>query len=120
MVRKIAILLVLFSSMIADVHPATLTWDANSDAEYYVIYVRPVGGTDWTVIGDQIRGTSWEVPNMAIYNDDYEFTIKCFNACGNSSDYATPITYNQCVQGVVDAVVNMKLVIEINTGTRGQ
>jgi hypothetical protein len=69
-----------------------LQWDANDDAEYYVVY--------WSTGPDSFSDeNSIEVPADETFlelmpspnNEEYYFTVKAFNECGNSSDFSEPV-----------------------------
>lgn len=112
------LLFVLVIATIASSFAATLQWDENSDATYYEAYYRIEGGTDWTAFeANPITDTSVEIPEMETYNQNYEFSVRAFNECGNSSDYSDVVTYNTCTDEVLDQPINLKVVISVQVTT---
>ena len=67
----------------------TLSWDSNNDADYYVVYWREKNNPSNVKNSDNIDKAvlQYQVTNL----DEsvvYEFAVKAFNLCGNSSDYS--------------------------------
>lgn len=79
---------------------ATLTWDPNPDAEYYVVYCSTVAG-DWNVVHTTTSATAVSLDLSTVTfkggplspGVNYSFAVKAFNACGNSSDYSDSLAY---------------------------
>lgn len=67
----------------------SLTWDQNSEADYYIVYWKlSTDSIDQSVNSGNIGNvTSFTVPNLE-EGKTYNFAVKAFNACGNSSDYS--------------------------------
>lgn len=87
-----SILLLLYPASASAADP-TLTWDPNEDAEYYQVYIRGDGQTDYIVVSDKIPAgtTSFKLmpsPDGKIYH----YAVKAFNSCGNSSDFSDDIS----------------------------
>lgn len=90
-----SVVLIILCSFAAVAYAADipkLQWDANDDAEYYVVYwsTNPDSFSDENSIEVQVDETFLELvpsPN----NEEYYFTVKAFNECGNSSDFSEPV-----------------------------
>ncbi len=85
-----------------------LQWDANDDADYYVVY--------WSKDPDSFtEENSLEVPADETYleltaspgGEEYYYSIKAFNECGNSSDFS-------------DVIVSAHLPLALYGGTAGK
>lgn len=76
------------------VFAATLAWDFNDCADYYIIYRRKAGEADYTWCSSEIQAPTLEyklgglVPGVTYY-----FSVKAFNVFGNSSDFSDEVTY---------------------------
>lgn len=89
------VLLIVFGSFAAvayAVDSPMLQWDANDDAEYYVVYwsTDPDSFSDENSIEVSADETFLELvpsPN----NEEYYFSVKAFNSCGNSSEFSEPV-----------------------------
>lgn len=88
------VLLLIFCSFAAAYAADTpmLQWDANDDADYYVVYwsTDPHSFSDENSIEVPVDETFLELvpsPN----NEEYYFTVKAFNEFGNSSDFSEPV-----------------------------
>lgn len=71
---------------------AVLQWDANSDADYYIVC--------WgNGSGEYTEGCSYDIPEEIttyLLKDSpdgkvYHYSVKAFNYCGNSSDFSEEI-----------------------------
>ncbi len=66
----------------------TLEWDANDDADYYVVYWGYSSG-DYTEYSDNIDATETEYTAVDILaSENTYFAVKAFNSCGNSSEFS--------------------------------
>lgn len=74
----------------------SLSWDANSDADYYIVYwvrtdTAPIDPAPETLsVSGHITGTSFVTVDLEA--GQYFFAVKAFNSCGNSSDYSDWVT----------------------------
>lgn len=69
-----------------------LTWDANGDADYYQVYMRARGESEYTLVSGQIpAGTTSFRLMPAPGNEIHYFSVKAFNNYGNSSDFSDEI-----------------------------
>jgi len=100
MFKKMFFTLLFLLISINSVFAITLTWDANPDADYHVIYCSINGAepvTIYTTASDQI--TSLDLSKVVINGGtfvagvNYTFLIKAFNTCGNSSDFSDGLAY---------------------------
>lgn len=70
----------------------TISWDQNPDADYYIVYTKPLGSNDseYTPASEQIRGLSYEFKGL---NDGetFDVSVKAFNVCGNGSNFSDSI-----------------------------
>lgn len=90
-----AVLLAILCSFTVAAYAADiplLQWDANDDADYYVVY--------WSTTQDSFSDeNSIEVPADETFlelmpspnNEEYYFTVRTVNECGNSSDFSEPV-----------------------------
>lgn len=110
-----AILILTIFGYVERDYAAVLSWDKNTDATTYTVYVRDAGGanTDYRVVQDGIAGTSITVM-PSIHNHDYEYAVKAFNECGNSSDYSDPVKYNDCLSQVIKKTTGLKISITLS------
>lgn len=92
----------------------TLVWDASEGAEHYKLYIRDAGTNEWTILSDNIKKTSIEVPAMNVADKEYEFGVKAFNRWGNHSDMSDIVTYNQAQYEPVLPPQNFRIVIDVN------
>jgi hypothetical protein len=88
----VLIILCLFGAAAYAADIPMLQWDANDDADYYVVYWSkdPDTFTDENSIEVPVDETFLELmpsPN----NEEYYFSVKAFNECGNSSDFSEPV-----------------------------
>lgn len=109
---KIILFLLLFISLSCESIAATVTvgWDVNTDAEYYVVYRKKSGETDdmYVIIANNVTATQASI----IVSDDnqiYDYTVKAFNSCGNSSDFSDPVSYNAYVDNTMQKVTQLKI-----------
>lgn len=83
--------LMIFLSNIAYADDAILEWDENNDADYYVVY--------WSTDSDFSEGDSMVIPGDMSFleledssdGQEYYYTVRAFNACGNTSDFSDSI-----------------------------
>lgn len=97
------LMLLVFAILCGPTHAlvGSLTWDVNPDADGYEVYCRVSTDDAWEVV--DVKTTQGD--NQTIFDNimfqgeklqpgiNYMFTVKAFNTCGNSSDYADAITY---------------------------
>ena len=93
---------------------ASLQWDKNADADSYAVYIREKGSAEWTEAEKNITGSTWEIPVLAGDNTVYEFSVKAFNACGNSSDYSDAVEYTPCMAMIPAMVKNGQIVLTLS------
>lgn len=93
-----------------------LQWDHNADADYYVVYYR-VNLTDTFLELTQTEGIQVSLDNLEQLKPGvtYEFSVKAFNSCGNSSDFSDTVfaTIKSDISIVLDINLN-ELKIDIN------
>jgi hypothetical protein len=86
------LMLVLFSFTAYAADSPRLEWDANDDADYYVVY--------WSKTPNAFtEANSIDVPGDITYlelvaspgGEEYYYTVKAFNDYGNSSDFSEPV-----------------------------
>ncbi|MFA6009703.1 MAG: hypothetical protein WC799_06955 [Desulfobacteraceae bacterium] len=71
----------------------TLTWYPNEDADYYQVYMRGDGETEYSLVSNQIPAGTTSFKLMPSPNGKtYHFAVKAFNSCGNSSDFSDDIS----------------------------
>lgn len=92
LISVVLIILFLFAAAAYAADIPMLQWDSNDDADYYVVYwsTDPDTFTDENSIEVPVDETFLELvpsPN----NEEYYFTVKAFNECGNSSDFSEPV-----------------------------
>ena len=80
----------------------SLTWDVNTDADYYVVSWGELPGV-YTVSSDQIKTEAFDITNL---HCKYKyFAVKAFNECGNSSDFSDEVVTDKVVIKPVNVVV---------------
>lgn len=95
---------------------ASLQWDHNEDADYYVVYRRTAGSQEYTWCSSNISAPTVEykigglVPGVTYY-----YSLKAFNWCGNSSDFSEEVVYVATAADIV--VVDPGSDINIDSGT---
>lgn len=109
MKKLLIILIVLLLS--APVFSATLEWDENEDADYYVVYWGAESGA-YTGHSEDITGTSFTDNNMDGTKKYY--AVKAFNSCGNSSDFSTEIEYCKPVKNTSNVKFQVEVVVTVN------
>lgn len=69
-----------------------LQWDANDDADYYVVYWSkdPASFTEENSIQVPANETFLEL-TASPGGEEYYFSVKAYNECGNSSDFSDPV-----------------------------
>lgn len=78
---------------------ATLLWDKNDCADYYIVYTKLSDDPVWFEASNEIYNTFVNMKTLRYKNDLlledvlYMFTVKAFNIYGNSSDFADPVSY---------------------------
>lgn len=88
------ILAVLIMAGLAYAAGPKLTWDANEDAEYYIVYRGESPGIyTWESNPINVPVTEMELLPLNLPPGTYYFSVKAFNGCGNSSDYSDEIVY---------------------------
>ncbi|GAB6094588.1 hypothetical protein JCM14469_08400 [Desulfatiferula olefinivorans] len=82
----------LWSPALCSAATVSLSWDRNSDADYYIVYwirsdSEPVSpAVDTLSASDAVTETGYVTGDLAAGR--YYFAVKAFNSCGNSSDYS--------------------------------
>ncbi|GAB6094094.1 hypothetical protein JCM14469_03460 [Desulfatiferula olefinivorans] len=77
-----------------------LRWDANADADYYVVYWRTAGESVPGGQSDPIDAGTLSYPLWACDGQTtWYYSVKAFNACGNSSDFSDEIQTTLCPAG---------------------
>lgn len=87
-IKVISLLLcIIFIASIPTIAETILTWETNSDADYYVVY--------WSLTeGGEVVGHSDNIPEDTLTytipkeHEGMWFSVKAFNNCGNSSDFS--------------------------------
>jgi hypothetical protein len=83
--------IVLSSAAHAD--NAVLSWDQNSDADYYLVYVRGDNETGYTQVSGPIpSGTTTFQLKDSPSGSMYHYSVKAFNSCGNSTEFSEEIS----------------------------
>jgi hypothetical protein len=95
-------ILVMILSVLCLAWPAwaadtALQWDANADADYYVVYWRTAGELTPSGQSDPIDANTLSYP-LSTCDDGmtWYYSVKAFNACGNSSDFSDEIQTTLC------------------------
>lgn len=70
----------------------TLQWDANEDAEYYVVYYGTTS-QNYTQNSGNILAPTIQYTVKNLMETDWYFSVKAFNSCGNSSDFSDEVSY---------------------------
>lgn len=101
---------IFFLSSFAYAGDATLEWDENSDADYYVVY--------WSTAPNSFtEENSMEIPGDMTFVEledssdgkDYYYTVKAYNECGNSSDFSDTVkSAHLPIEGSYGAAVSSK------------
>lgn len=108
--KIIMFLVVLFISVQSAIayNDPVLTWDINSDAEYYEVYIQTGEGAYTKVYTAPTQNSNSVNLNALLINNEplvqgtnYRFFVKAFNDCGNSSDFSDPVVYTIAVPGIV-------------------
>lgn len=89
MKKFLVLIFILIMSNVAFAQDVTLTWDANSDADHYIVYW---GDTvdNYTEASNPVKELTYTV--LGLKQKPYFFAVKAFNYCGNSSDYSESIS----------------------------
>lgn len=89
LIYTLVILLVLSFNVYAI--EATVQWDVNTDADYYVVYWGETSG-DYTNNSENINKDVTTFTVTGLEDKLYYFAVKAFNSCGNSSDFSDEVT----------------------------
>lgn len=94
---------------------AELSWDQNSDASDYKVYFRELNSDEYQELGSTFAQdqTTFQIPSMPKFNQDYELSVKAFNECGNSSDFSNSVIYNECKSKTVQDIQNLKINVTV-------
>lgn len=111
--KHILMMIIMLAMVCSPVSSATLEWDANPDAVMYQVFVRDADGAEWMPVGEPTRDTKIDIPSMPVFNKVYAFTVKARNECGNTSDFAEPVTHNPCMAAIMETVKNMRVSIHV-------
>lgn len=90
-----------------------LQWDSNPDAVEYHVYYRLQNTEAWLDFpGGVTKETSIDLP-PGVFEPlhVYEFTVKAFNECGNSSDYSDSVTFSACE--ALNIIENLRITVEL-------
>jgi len=102
------IMLLIYSSVYAAT--VTVAWDPNEDADYYEVYRKKSGETDDKYVSLANNITVTEVLlTISEDNQPYDYTVKAFNTCGNSSDFSNAITHNAYVVTAPQKVIELRM-----------
>jgi len=111
------VMVVLLLVYQAKVYADTLSWDANPDATYYVVYSKLDGEPDSAytkidpgTVAAPFTATTFTIPTRN-FNTTYVFSVKAFSPCGNSSDFSDPVRYNKCLTSIVSKTLGVKVTI---------
>lgn len=87
----------------SEVVTPVLRWDANPDADYYVVYF---GATshNYTQNSTKIPTETTEYTLPILSEGTWYFSVKAFNEFGNSSDFSDELKYETCE--IVEPVIN--------------
>lgn len=110
------LMLLVFTILCAPTHAlvGALMWDANEDADGYIVYCRLLETDAWETV--DIKTTQGDT--QTIFDDitfrgeklqpgvNYMFTVKAFNAWGNSSEFSDPITYVVIIPDTMRVALN--------------
>ena len=67
----------------------SLSWSPNADADYYIVYVRSAGSSEYTQVSDNIPAATTAYPLKANTGGPlHYYAVKAFNLHGNSSDFS--------------------------------
>ncbi|MBU1170892.1 MAG: hypothetical protein KKD44_15135 [Proteobacteria bacterium] len=116
--RAALFLIILFISTLAATGvwaaaPA-LQWDNNSDADYYVVYWRTTSESTPSEHSAPIPAGTLSFPLSASPDGkEYFYSVKAFNACGNSSDFSDEIKTAHLPYGSVDipSVLSLEIIL---------
>ncbi len=103
-------LLIIFIVLLltASAYSATLEWDKNDDADYYVVYWGDTPG-NYTGHSENITDLFYTTPDPQKY-----YAVKAFNECGNSSDYSTEVEYCKPVENTSNVKFRVEVVVTVN------
>lgn len=107
----IGFLLIIALSTLA--HSETLTWDQNTDAVTYDVFVREKGHSTYNPVAAGVIGTSVEV-TPPTNTGTYEYFVVATNVCGVRGEYSDPVEYNRCLGSTVQKVRNLRVTITVN------
>ncbi|MBU1169758.1 MAG: VCBS repeat-containing protein [Proteobacteria bacterium] len=82
-----ALVFVLMGEAPCNAGNVSLSWDVNSDADYYVVYWNNGPETDMNNSDHIVDRTTYVLENLE-GGKTYHFAVKAFNSCGNSSDFS--------------------------------
>ena len=110
------IIAIIFLTTCSQVKADTLTWDINTDATSYVVYQKVDGEADalYKQVSSTtvpLTGTTFTLP-LGELNKTYNYAVKAFSVCGNSSDFSDPVKYNRCLTSIISKVLNSKITIQ--------
>jgi len=96
------ILLMTMLMFISTVQAEYLVWDANPDADYYIIYCSDTNESDYQVVftteSEKVNSVDFSTilfnGKPLELNKNYNFLIKAFNCYGNSSDFSDVLVYS--------------------------
>ena len=112
--KKLILIAVVLVALIAPVHAdVTLYWDTNTDADSYTVYMRETGQIVWGVQKSDIKTNTLSLP-LPKFNQSYDFSVKAFNTCGNSSEYSDVVTFNQCAVSTPKKPLNLKIILNVS------
>lgn len=97
---------------------ATLEWDANPDAKTYQVYYKAESATNWLTLGEPTDDTKIVIPSMPTFTENYLFSVKSFNECGNSSDFSEPVKFNPCMNAIVNTVKKLRISIQFESSEK--
>lgn len=71
---------------------ATLSWDTNDEANYYVVYYGTESG-EYTQESDAISAPTTQFTTPDLADGTWYFSVKAFTEDGDASDYSDEVTY---------------------------
>ncbi len=96
--RILALLLMILTVPIclspAPAYPESpvLSWDTNTDADYYQVYMRSEGEREYTLVSGRIPSGTPSFKLMPAPDGAVRYySVKAFTTCGNASDYSDEI-----------------------------
>lgn len=102
-ISLLAICALLVFSTISVAMDATLKWDDNPDADYYIISYGTSPG-DYTNTTAKINKPTTEYIFSGLPETTHYFAVKAYNTCGNSSDFSDEVS-NGPLPGKVTSVI---------------